>query len=63
MAFRDFPEAVPYFLERFIGILMNFSTMARTRGHFVGQEKILLFEISSVDCCSTRCDFIHFHLF
>ena len=31
MAFRDFPEAVPYFLERFTGILMNFSTMARAR--------------------------------
>ena len=52
MAFRDFPEAVPYFLERFTGILMHFSTMARTRGHFVGLENILLCEISSVDCCS-----------
>lgn len=31
MAFRDVPEAAPYFLERFTGILMNFSTMARTR--------------------------------
>lgn len=58
-ALPDFPETVPYFT----GILRNFSTMARTRRHFVGLEKIMLFEISSVDCFSMRCDFTHFHLF